>query len=118
MGLRVKLRRTFTSKKNSAGSETGPNGEPYYTDRKDIQYYKPHEIPKSKYRGKVDPEHQPLCKPSLSQTPSQQPGGEPHSPSPARFPQGVPSHRVPRPVECTVELLVGDRRCRNSPAQR
>ncbi|OAP64100.1 hypothetical protein AYL99_00072 [Fonsecaea erecta] len=58
MGLRVKLRRTFTSKKNSTGSETGPNGEPYYTSRKDIEYYKPHEIPKSKYRGKVDPEHQ------------------------------------------------------------
>ncbi|KIW84692.1 hypothetical protein Z517_00080 [Fonsecaea pedrosoi CBS 271.37] len=58
MGLRVRLRRTFTSKKNSTGSETGPNGEPYYTSRKDIQYYKPNEIPKSKYRGKVDPEHQ------------------------------------------------------------
>ncbi|EXJ66547.1 uncharacterized protein A1O5_10216 [Cladophialophora psammophila CBS 110553] len=58
MGLRVKLRRTFTSKKNSTGSETGPNGEIYYTNRKDIEYYKPNEIPKSKYRGKVDPQHQ------------------------------------------------------------
>ena len=26
-------------------------------DRTDIEYYKPNEIPKSKYRGKVDPEH-------------------------------------------------------------
>lgn len=57
MGLRVKLRRTFTSKKNGTGDSTLTN-EAHYTSRTDIEYYKPHEIPKSKYRGKVDPEHQ------------------------------------------------------------
>jgi hypothetical protein len=57
MGLRVKLRRTFTSKKNSTGDSTLTKEE-HYTSRTDIEYYKPHEIPKSKYRGKVDPEHQ------------------------------------------------------------
>jgi hypothetical protein len=61
MGLRVKLRKTFsssTNKKNSTSSQTGPNGETLYMHRTDIEYYKPNEIPKSKYRGRVDPEHQ------------------------------------------------------------
>ncbi|KIX08052.1 uncharacterized protein Z518_02707 [Rhinocladiella mackenziei CBS 650.93] len=57
MGLRVKLRRAFTSKKASPDDST-PRNEQYYTDRTDIEYYKPHEIPKSKYKGRVDPEHQ------------------------------------------------------------
>jgi len=59
MGLRVKLRRTFTSNKkdSTSGPTLGPNGETLYMDRTDIEYYKPNEIPKSKYRGKVDPEH-------------------------------------------------------------
>jgi len=61
MGLRVKLRKTFsssTNKKNSTSSQkTGPNGEPLYMTRTDIEYYKPNEIPKSKYRGRVDPDH-------------------------------------------------------------
>ncbi|KAJ9605690.1 hypothetical protein H2200_009539 [Cladophialophora chaetospira] len=61
MGLRGKLRKTFSSsaiKKNSTSSpQTGPNGETLYMTRTDIEYYKPNEIPKSKYRGKVDPEH-------------------------------------------------------------
>ncbi|ETI27133.1 hypothetical protein G647_09815 [Cladophialophora carrionii CBS 160.54] len=60
MGLRVRLRKTFSSntKKNSTSSQTGPNGETLYMHRTDIEYYKPNEIPKSKYRGRVDPEHQ------------------------------------------------------------
>jgi len=63
MGLRVRLRKTFSynnsNKKNSTESQSlGPNGETLYMDRTDIEYYKPNEIPKSKYRGKVDPEHQ------------------------------------------------------------
>lgn len=58
MGLRVRLRKTFSSSKKSSIPDASPTGEKYYTDRTDIEYYKPHEIPKSKYRGKVDPEHQ------------------------------------------------------------
>lgn len=72
MGLRVKLRKTFGSsskKSNSTSSTSNTNGntstpssiypnEQHYTDRTDIEYYKPNEIPKSKYRGKVDPAHQ------------------------------------------------------------
>jgi len=60
MGFRVKLRKTFSSsanKKASTSSQLGPDGETLYMHRTDIEYYKPHEIPKSKYRGKVDPEH-------------------------------------------------------------
>ncbi|KAK5449376.1 hypothetical protein LTS15_008920 [Exophiala xenobiotica] len=60
MGLRVKLRKTFSSKPKTPNStaHTPQPGEIHYTDRTDIEYYKPHEIPRSKYRGKVDPEHQ------------------------------------------------------------
>jgi len=60
MGLRLKLRKTFSSKpKNTTSTGHIPEpGETYYTERTDIEYYKPHEIPRSKYRGKVDPEHQ------------------------------------------------------------
>ncbi|RMZ88755.1 hypothetical protein DV736_g4014, partial [Chaetothyriales sp. CBS 134916] len=50
MALRERLRRTFRSKKS--GSSDG-----YPPRRTDIEYYKPHEIPKSKYKGKVDPAH-------------------------------------------------------------
>jgi len=59
MGLRANLRKTFSSsnKKHSTSSQTGPNGEQLYMHRTDIEYYKPHEIPKSKYRGRVDPDH-------------------------------------------------------------
>lgn len=58
MGLRGKLRRTFTSKKSSSVvTESLYKNEVHYTDRTDIEYYKPHEIPKSKYKGKVDPIH-------------------------------------------------------------
>ena len=60
MGLRVKLRKTFSSsntKKNSTSSQIGPTGETFYMHRTDIEYYQPNEIPKSKYRGRVDPEH-------------------------------------------------------------
>lgn len=57
MGLRGKLRKTFSYKKGSTEEATTPTEE-YYTDRTDIEYYKPHEIPRSKYRGKVDPTHQ------------------------------------------------------------
>lgn len=60
MGLRLRLRKTFSSshkKPNPETHHTPTPGETYYTDRTDIEYYKPHEIPRSKYRGKVDPEH-------------------------------------------------------------
>ncbi|KAI1609503.1 hypothetical protein EDD37DRAFT_653545 [Exophiala viscosa] len=59
MGLRIKLRKTFSSSstKKSSFPECSPTGEKYYTDRTDIEYYKPNEIPKSKYKGKIDPEH-------------------------------------------------------------
>jgi hypothetical protein len=52
MTLREKLKRRFTGKKSSDASDGYP------PRRKDIEYYKPHEIPKSKYRGKVDKLHQ------------------------------------------------------------
>lgn len=60
MAIREKLRKTFGKKKdgsNSSGSSSVSSDPTYYTGRKDIEYYKPHEIPKSKYRGRVDPEH-------------------------------------------------------------
>ena len=59
MGLRIKLRKTFSSSSTKKASfpECSPTGEKYYTNRTDIEYYKPNEIPKSKYRGKIDPEH-------------------------------------------------------------
>lgn len=60
MPIRDRLRKTFGGKKkedsNSSGSSS-VSSDTYYTGRKDIEYYKPHEIPKSKYRGRVDPEH-------------------------------------------------------------
>jgi hypothetical protein len=52
MTLREKLKRRFTGKKASDASDGFP------PRRKDIEYYKPNEIPKSKYRGKVDKVHQ------------------------------------------------------------
>jgi hypothetical protein len=60
MGLRSSLKKTFTTnKKNStSGPAVGPNGEQLYMTRTDVEYYKPNEIPRSKYRGKVDPDHQ------------------------------------------------------------
>jgi len=56
MQLRAKLRKTFSYKKNGSGEST-PSTESY-TGRTDIEYYKPNEIPKSKYRGRVDKAHQ------------------------------------------------------------
>lgn len=56
MPIRAKLKKTFGSKKNGSGDSTPSGTSPPL--RKDIEYYKPHEIPKSKYRGKVDKEHQ------------------------------------------------------------
>jgi hypothetical protein len=52
MTLRDKIKRRFTGKKSSDASDGFP------PRRKDIEYYKPNEIPKSKYRGKVDKVHQ------------------------------------------------------------
>lgn len=52
MSLREKIKRRFTGKKSSDASDGFP------PRRKDIEYYKPNEIPKSKYRGKVDKLHQ------------------------------------------------------------
>lgn len=52
MSLREKIKRRFTGKKSSDASDGFP------PRRKDIEYYKPNEIPKSKYRGKVDKIHQ------------------------------------------------------------
>ncbi|RMZ75457.1 hypothetical protein DV738_g5473, partial [Chaetothyriales sp. CBS 135597] len=53
MAIRERLRRTFRSKK----SDSTEADDGYPPRRKDLDYYKPHEIPKSKYKGKVDPEH-------------------------------------------------------------
>lgn len=61
MAIRERLRKTF--KRNKDGSSSGgstpstSSDTDHYTGRTDIEYYKPHEIPKSKYKGKVDPEH-------------------------------------------------------------
>lgn len=52
MSLREKIKRRLTGKRTSDGSDGFP------PRRKDIEYYKPNEIPKSKYRGKVDKIHQ------------------------------------------------------------
>ena len=62
MAIREKLRKTFRKKdsgSSSSGGSTPSTGSSdiHYTGRTDIEYYKPHEIPKSKYKGKVDPEH-------------------------------------------------------------
>lgn len=51
MSLRERIKRRFT--KNASDTSDG-----YPPRRKDIEYYKPNEIPKSKYRGKVDKVHQ------------------------------------------------------------
>jgi len=61
MAIRERLRKTFKRKKDSSssgGSTPSSGSDPsHYTGRTDIEYYKPHEIPKSKYKGKVDPQH-------------------------------------------------------------
>ena len=68
MGLRLKLRKTFSSSSKKSNSTSTNNNttttqpslypnEPLYTSRTDIEYYKPNEIPKSKYKGRVDPAH-------------------------------------------------------------
>lgn len=60
MGLRDRVRKTFKKKTSSSsgGSTPSTSSDPnHYTGRTDIEYYKPHEIPKSKYKGRVDPEH-------------------------------------------------------------
>lgn len=61
MAIRERLRKTFKRNKDgssSGGSTPSTSSDPdHYTGRTDIEYYKPHEIPKSKYKGKVDPEH-------------------------------------------------------------
>ena len=56
MGIRSKISKKLSSKKTGSDlskcdSTSGPR-------RTDIEYYKENEIPKSKYRGKVDPAHQ------------------------------------------------------------
>jgi len=62
MAIRDRLRKTFKRNKDnssSGGSTPSTSSDPdHYTGRTDIEYYKPHEIPKSKYKGKVDPNHQ------------------------------------------------------------
>lgn len=60
MAIKDKLKKAFGRKtKDDASTSSTPStsSEVYYTGRTDIEYYKPHEIPKSKYRGRVDPEH-------------------------------------------------------------
>ena len=61
MAIRERLRKTFKKNKGSSssgGSTPSSGSDPsHYTGRTDIEYYKPHEIPKSKYKGRVDPEH-------------------------------------------------------------
>lgn len=61
MAFKDRLKKTFRKKSSSSSevikTESSTQQEYSYTGRKDVEYYKPHEIPKSKYRGKVDPEH-------------------------------------------------------------
>lgn len=62
MAFKDRLRKTFRKKSASSGEATQSKSstsqlEYSYTGRKDVEYYKPHEIPKSKYKGKVDPDH-------------------------------------------------------------
>lgn len=56
MAIRDRLRKRFGSKKNGSDDSTPGDNSP--RKRNDIEYYKPNEIPKSKYRGKVDKAHQ------------------------------------------------------------
>lgn len=62
MAIRDKLRAKFAKNKSSSGESTPATKQSsipgHYTGRTDIEYYKPHEIPKSKYRGRVDKAHQ------------------------------------------------------------
>ena len=57
MGIRSKLSKKFGSKKTGSDS-SNPSDGTSPPHRKDIEYYKWSEIPKSKYRGKVDKAHQ------------------------------------------------------------
>ena len=57
MGIRSKLSKKFGSKKTGSDS-SNPSDGTSTPHRKDIEYYKWSEIPKSKYRGKVDKAHQ------------------------------------------------------------
>lgn len=60
MAIKDKIKNAFGRKTKDDASRTSTpstSSETYYTGRTDIEYYKPHEIPKSKYRGLVDPEH-------------------------------------------------------------
>ena len=54
MGVRQKMKRAFTGKKpgDNSPSDTGTPKIP------GIEYYKPKEVPKSKYRGNGDQAHQ------------------------------------------------------------
>src|SRR5271169_6567529 len=54
MSFRAKLKKTFGGKRSGENTLSGDSTP----RRSDIEYYKPHEIPKSKYRGHFDPEHQ------------------------------------------------------------
>lgn len=63
MPFRAKLKKAFgggrSSSKSSTPSGDGshtPNG--HHTHRTDVEYYKPGEIPRSKYRGPWNKEHQ------------------------------------------------------------
>ena len=60
MPFRDRLKKTFSRKPGSSGETTPASGTSTPTEyfkRPDIEYYKDHEIPKPKYRGKIDPEH-------------------------------------------------------------
>ena len=56
MGFRSRLSKKFSSKK--AGFDSPKSGSTSPPRRTDIEYYKENDIPKSKYRGKVDKAHQ------------------------------------------------------------
>lgn len=71
MAIRDRIRKTFGKKESPSptGSDTHTSTKPSeyhytgpysYTGRTDVEYYKPHEVPRSKYRGRVDPEHKDL----------------------------------------------------------
>ena len=55
MGFGKRLKKTF-SKKSEAEDDTPSRDSAW--PKNDIEYYKPHEVPRSKYRGKIDLQHQ------------------------------------------------------------
>ena len=56
MPFRSAFKKTFTRKRTLSSTPTGDSEDTGYR-RSDIEYYEAHEIPKPKYRGRIDSEH-------------------------------------------------------------